>query len=170
MVEEGKEAGGSRTKEEAQQELREKFGIAETSEFWTVLQKGEIAKAEEWLRYIVDHKEDFPQYRGTWDSWLADRQKEIAFYKEYQEKIAAGEAVEKITPRTKAEAQADLLRLFGMAKTSAFRDVLKKGEIEKAKAWLQYIIDNRFSFPQYLVNWDSWLADREREIAETENK
>jgi len=170
MTEEGREVSRPRTKEEARQELREKFGIADTSEFWTALQRGEIAKTEEWLKYITDNKEQFPQYHGTWDSWVADRQKEIAFYKEYQRKIAAGETVEKITPRSKKEAQAELERLFGMAKTSDFRDALKRGEAGKAKAWLQYIIDNRFSFPQYLANWDKWLADRQKEITETEIK
>ncbi len=70
--------GRVRTKEEAQQELREKFGMANTSEFRLALREGKIDEAEQWLRYIEDHKEDFPQYHRTWDKWLADRQREIA--------------------------------------------------------------------------------------------
>ena len=170
MTEEGKEAGRQRTEEEAKQELREKFGLAETSEFWTALQQGEIEKAEEWFQYIVDHKEDFPQYHDTWDTWLAGRQKDIAFFKERQKKIAAGEPVEEIVLRSKKEAQDELQKKFGMPKTSDFRDALKRGETERAKEWLQHIIDNRFSFPQYLGDWDKWPVDREREIAEAKRK
>lgn len=162
--------GRVRTKEEAQQELREKFGMANTSEFRLALREGKIDEAEQWLRYIEDRKEDFPQYHRTWDSWLADRRKEIEIFGKYREKVASREPVEEISPRSKEEAQKELVEKFGMAKTSDFRDVLKRGEIEKAKAWLQYIIDNKNSFPQYLASWDKWLADRQREIAEVEGK
>jgi len=170
MSEEIKEGGSFRTKEEAQQELREKFGMANTSEFRLALQQGKIAEAEKWLQYIVARKEEFPQYHKTWDSWLADRKKEIEIFREQQGKIEAGEQVAKISPRSREDAQRELVEKFNMAKTSDFRDALKRGETEKAKAWLQYIIDNRNSFPQYLANWDNWLADRQREIAEAEGK
>ncbi|MFZ5364405.1 MAG: hypothetical protein ACOZAG_02900 [Patescibacteria group bacterium] len=162
--------GRVRTKEEAQQELREKFGMANTSEFRLALREGKINKAEEWLQYIVDHKEDFPQYHKTWDSWLADRKKEIEIFGKYREKVAAGEQMEKISSRSKEEAQQELVKIFGMAKTSDFRDALKRGEIEKAKKWLEHIINHKGDFPQYLANWDKWLADRKREIAEVEGK
>lgn len=65
-----------RTKEEAQQELMEKFGLRETSDFQSALQQGKIELAEEWLNYIVENKESFPQYAATWSSWLDDRQKD----------------------------------------------------------------------------------------------
>jgi len=64
---------------------------------------------------------------------LAGREKDIAFFKERQEKIAAGEPVKEIVLRSKKEAQDELQKKFGMAKTSAFRDALKKGEIKEAK-------------------------------------
>lgn len=70
-----------RTKEEAQQELIEKFGLRKTSDFQLSLQQGKVELAEEWLNYIVENKESFPQYEATWNNWLNDRQKEIELYK-----------------------------------------------------------------------------------------
>jgi hypothetical protein len=75
-----------------------------------------------------------------------------------------------MTPRTKEVAQMELWEKFGIATTADFREALKRGEIETAKKWLQYIIDNKDSFPQYQASWDSWLADRQREIAKAEKK
>lgn len=67
----------NRTKEEAQQELIEKFGLRKTSDFQLALQQGKIELAEAWLDYIVGNKENFPQYKATWDSWLEDRRREL---------------------------------------------------------------------------------------------
>ncbi|MFA5130948.1 MAG: hypothetical protein WC467_00825 [Patescibacteria group bacterium] len=67
-----------RTKEDAQQELIEKFGLRKTSDFQLALQQGKIELAEEWLNYIVENKMRFPQYLSTWDNWLNDRQRELA--------------------------------------------------------------------------------------------
>jgi len=67
-----------RTKDDAQQELIEKFGLRKTLDFQLALQQGKIELAEEWLSYIVENKESFPQYLATWDNWLSDRQKELA--------------------------------------------------------------------------------------------
>jgi hypothetical protein len=67
-----------RTKEEAQQKLIEKFGLRKTSDFQLALQQGKIGLAEEWLNYIVENKESFPQYLATWDNWLNDRRRELA--------------------------------------------------------------------------------------------
>jgi len=161
-----------RTKEEGQQELAERFGMRNTSEFQLALQKGEVVKAEAWLQYIVDNKDNFPEYwqYGNWDSWLADRQKDIEIYKDFWDRKAAGQETREIVPRTKEEAQAELVERFGMAKTSDFRNALKAGDIEKAKVWLQYIIDNKDTFPQYQATWGKWLADRQREIEEAESK
>jgi len=51
--------------------------MRKTSDFKDALKSGQIEKAEEWLQYVVDHKESFPQYHDTWDSWLSDRRKEV---------------------------------------------------------------------------------------------
>jgi hypothetical protein len=151
-----------RTKEEAQQELIEKFGIRKTSDFQAALQQGKIELAEEWLNYIVDNKESFPQYEATWNSWLADRQQDIKVYRELK---ASGE-LEKMEHRTKEEAQQELIEKFGIRKTSDFQITLQQGKIELAKEWLNYVIENKLRFPQYLATWDNWLSDRQRELAE----
>lgn len=65
-----------RTKEEAQAELQEKFGFADTKGFKNAL-KSDISKAEEWLSYIVENKLSFPQYLAAWNRWLSDRQQEL---------------------------------------------------------------------------------------------
>ena len=69
-----------------------------------------------------------------------------------------------ITPRSKEEAQKELFEKFSIKDTSDFRKALKDGRIKEAESWLQYIIQNRNSFPQYEANWDSWLRDRQNEI------
>ncbi len=129
-----------RTKEEAQLELNEKFGLKKTSDFQLALQEGKIELAKNWLNYIAENKENFPQYLANWENWLNDRKKELA--------------------------QQELFEEFGLRKTSDFQSALQQGEIELAKNWLNYIIENKSSFPQYLATWDSWLNDRQRELAE----
>lgn len=151
-----------RTKEEAQAELIEKFGMRKTSDFQAALRQGEIEKAEEWLTYIVENRESFPQYEATWNSWYADRLAEIKLYSG----LKAEGNLEKVSPRTKEEAQAELLETFGFRDTAGFRATLSAGEIKKAEDWLDYIVANKFSFPQYLSTWDNWLADRKRELEE----
>ena len=151
-----------RTKEEAQQELIEKFNIRKTSDFQSALQEGKIELAEEWLNYIIENRESFPQYENTWDNWLSDRQSDIEFYK----KLKEDGLLEKMEHRTKEEAQAELREKFGFADTKGFRNTLKEGNAEVAKEWLNYIIENKMSFPQYLSTWDNWLNDRQRELAE----
>ncbi len=150
-----------RTKEEAQQELIEKFGLKKTSDFQLALQQGKIELAGEWLNYIVENKESFPQYEATWDSWLSDRQKEIELYKQ----LKSDGSLEKMEHRTKEEAQAELQEKFGFADTKGFRNALKS-DIPKAEKWLNYIVENKLSFPQYLATWDNWLNDRQKELAE----
>lgn len=155
-----------RTKEEAQQELFEKFGLKKTSDFQLALQKGEIELAEGWLNYIVENKESFPQYEATWDSWLSSRQKDIELYR----KMKGDGTLEKMEPRTKEEAQAELQEKFGFADTKGFRDTLKQGNVAKAEEWLNYIVENKLSFPQYLASWNRWLSDRQQELADVKNK
>jgi hypothetical protein len=150
-----------RTKEEAQQELIEKFGLRKTSDFQLALQQGKIELAEEWLNYIVENKESFPQYASTWDSWLSDRQKDIELYKGLKD----NGSLEKMEHRTKEEAQAELKEKFGFADTKGFRNSLQN-DVPTAEKWLNYIVENKMSFPQYLATWDNWLNDRQRELAE----
>ena len=72
--------------------------------------------------------------------------------------------------RTKQEAQDELEKRFGIRKTSNFQDALNNGKIKNAQEWLQYIVDNKIAFPQYKMSWDSWLSDRENELANAKNK
>ena len=127
------------TKETARQELKEKFGIEDTSAFRVALQSGDIDKCEKWLQYIINNKEQFPQYQSTWDNWLKDRKQEIS--------------------------QQKLFEKYGMRKTADFRQTLEKGKVKKAKEWLQYILDNRDQFPQYN---DNWFEDRQRELEQAQ--
>ncbi len=150
-----------RSKETAQAELMEKFGLRKTSDFQLALQKGEIEKAKNWLTYIIDNKEKFPQYLSTWDNWLNDRQNEIKLYKELKE----NGSLEKMEHRSKEEAQAELKEKFGFADTKGFRNELQSN-IQNAEAWLNYIIANKLRFPQYLSTWDNWLSDRQQELAQ----
>ncbi len=135
---------GVRSKEKAQQELIEKFGIRKTSDFRETLKKGNIELAEKWLNYIIENRENFPQYENDWDNWLGDRRKEVA--------------------------QQELIEKFGIRKTSDFRETLKKGNIELAEKWLNYIIENRENFPQYENDWDNWLGDRKEELTNTKTE
>lgn len=66
--------------------------------------------------------------------------------------------------RTKKEAQQELFDRFGLKKTSDFQSALQRGDIGLAEKWLDYIIENRESFPQYAATWSSWLGDRQRDI------
>ena len=151
-----------RTKEEAQQELLEKFGLKKTSDFQSALRQGEIELAEKWLNHIVENKDQFPQYEATWDSWLNDRQEEIKLYGQ----LKNDGSLESMKHRTKEDAQAELREKFGFADTQGFRNALKQGEAVKAEEWLNYIVENKLSFPQYLASWERWLSDRQKELAE----
>jgi hypothetical protein len=151
-----------RTKEEAQQELLEKFGLKKTSDFQSALRQGEIELAEKWLNHIVENREYFPQYEATWDSWLSDRQEEIKLYKQLKD----DGSLESMKHRTKEDAQAELREKFGFADTQGFRNALKQGEAVKAEEWLNYIVENKLNFPQYLASWERWLSDRQKELAE----
>lgn len=155
-----------RTKHEAQEDVFEKFGIRKTSDFTSALQNGSIEFAREWLNHIVEHKEDFPQYTKTWDNWLNDRHNEIDFYEDLQ----AREGLDGVKFRSKDEAQQELVEKFGMRKTSDFREALKNDNIEFAEQWLDYVVNNKNSFPQYLSTWNNWLSDRKRELADAKSK
>lgn len=47
---------------------------------------------------------------------------------------------------------------------------LEQGDINTAKNWLNYIVENKLKFPQYLATWESWLSDRKQELAEAEKE
>lgn len=64
-----------RYQEIGQAELHKKFGMKKTVDFRTALQEGKIDDAEEWLQYIEDNPEKFPQYT---ESWFADRRRELS--------------------------------------------------------------------------------------------
>ncbi|MBU4369823.1 hypothetical protein KKG58_03635 [Patescibacteria group bacterium] len=153
-----------RTKEVAQQELIEEFNLRKTSDFQLALQNGEIELAQEWLNYIMENKENFPQYEATWESWLSDRQKEIKLYQQ----LKNDGLLEEMEHRTKEVAQAELQKEFGFRDTKGFRLALEQGDINTAKNWLNYIVENKLKFPQYLVTWESWLSDRKQELAKAE--
>lgn len=74
--------------------------------------------------------------------------------------------LEKMPERTKEEAQAELRSMFDYGDTKGFRNDLAAGNVDNARNWLERIKANKLSFPQYLATWDSWLADRERELEE----
>ncbi len=155
-----------RTKEEAQAELIEKFGLRKTLDFQSALQQGQIELAASWLEYIINNQEKFPQYQATWDSWLSDRQQELKMY----QKLQSAGLLEKMEQHSKEEAQAELIEKFGLRKTSDFQTALRQGQIELAASWLEYIQKNKMRFPQYLMTWDSWLSDRQQELLTAQEK
>lgn len=67
-------------------------------------------------------------------------------------------------PRGKAEAQQELYEKFQLRDTSDFQLALIQGKFELAQQWLDYIVENKENFSQYLVSWDRWLSDRQKEI------
>jgi len=54
----------------SQQELFKKFGMRKTADFRQTLEKGKVKEAKEWLQYILDNRDQFPQYN---DNWFEDR-------------------------------------------------------------------------------------------------
>jgi len=138
--------------------------LRKTSDFQLALQKGKIELAKEWLNYIVENKENFPQYEVIWDSWLTDRQKEIELYQQLKNLGL----LQEMKHRTKEEAQDELERKFGFRDTKGFRFAIEQGDINTAKNWLNYIVENKLKFPQYLATWESWLSDRKQELTESE--
>lgn len=166
LLEEKQVEKPKRTKEEAQDELMEKFGMRKTSDFQAALRRGEIEKVEECLAYIVENLDAFPQYKDTFNSWYSDRKAEINMYRGLKD---SGD-LEKMPQRSKEEAQAELITMFGYGDTRGFRNDLAGGNIENAENWLNHIINNKLSFPQYLATWDNWLADRQRELQEAKDR
>jgi len=149
------------TKDEAQQELVAKFGLKQTWDFQLALQQGKIELAEQWLNHIVAHKASFPQYETAWDSWLSDRQRDLALYKQMKSDGTLAQTEHRPLRLTFEELQAR----FGFTDTKGFRNALKQGDVSKAKEWLDYVAENKIHFPQYLANWDRWFDDRQQELA-----
>lgn len=65
---------GDWLKDRGRELLFEKFDMEKTADFRQALADHKIKQAEEWLRYINENKEQFPQYYGD---WFADRQREL---------------------------------------------------------------------------------------------
>ncbi|PIZ98448.1 MAG: hypothetical protein COX77_04445 [Candidatus Komeilibacteria bacterium CG_4_10_14_0_2_um_filter_37_10] len=149
-----------RTKEEAQQELMEKFGLKQTWDFQLALQQGKIELAGQWLKHIVENKENFPQYEATWDSWLSDRQRDLELYQQ----LKNDGTLAKMEHRPLRVTFEELQDKFGFVDTKGFRNALELGKISQAEEWLNYVIENKIHFPHYLPNWDRWLGDRQQEL------
>ena len=56
----------------------------------------------------------------------------------------------------------------GLATLNDFKKALQNKDVESAKKWLQYIVDNRVAFEMISKNWDNWLRLRENEILKVE--
>jgi len=155
-----KELAQKRLAEAGRIELGENFGLRSTSDFQFSLGDDKIDLAEAWLDYIVANQDDFPQYGANWESWLKDRRTDVVVYKE----LKARGSLDKIIPRTKAEAREELTELFGFNNTKDFHRTLSQGNINQAEKWLNYIIANKFSFPQYIATWDDWRREQEDKL------
>lgn len=57
---------------------------------------------------------------------------------------------------------------FGIILTRDFQEAVKRGELDKARAWINFISDNRHLFPEYEEIWEFWYPDRLAEIKEAE--
>ncbi len=66
---------------------------------------------------------------------------------------------------SKIELQDELYEKYGARDTEGFRALLKNGDIEKAKKWLQGVIDNKERLFYYHDGWDRWLGHRRDELA-----
>jgi len=44
--------------------------MRKTADFRQTLEKGKVKEAKEWLQYILDNRDQFPQYN---DNWFEDR-------------------------------------------------------------------------------------------------
>lgn len=149
---------GDEQKEKTHEEVMsdfEKFGMPKTGDFKEALSENNLEKANEWLKFIDENRKYFPQYD---DSWFSDRRREIRTAEQNPNR-------EWVPTQSKEQAKKFLDEKFGFSSTSGFREALKK-DIEKAEKWLNCIIDNSNDFPQYHATWDSWVADRRRELEE----
>lgn len=161
--EEKMEKNNIKTKEGAQKELFEKFGLRKTSDFQLAL-KDNIELVETVLDYIEGEKNkdqnNFPQYDGR---WLKIRRDEIELFKTFR---STGD-LEKIELRSKEEQEKELKDIFGFANTEGFLNILKS-DIEKGKEFVAYITENKFRFTKYLATFDEWTEYCRKKIIEAE--
>jgi hypothetical protein len=68
------------------------------------------------------------------------------------------------------EKQRELYVLFGIARSSDFKEALRQGKIKLAESWLQYIIDNKEKYTVQGGTWDGWILDRQRDIELAKSK
>ena len=140
-------------------EQKEQFeDCVNTTDFRVNLANGNFEKCQAWVEKVENNRSDFPQYN---DSWLSDRHRELSSYRQ----LASEGKLETLPQRTKEEAQLELIRKFGFADTAGFRKEIAKGNIELAREWYTYIIDNIEHFPQYFMN-QRWQEDRKRELGD----
>jgi hypothetical protein len=138
--------------------------IQGTADFQLALQKGEFSKAGDWLQYVKDNQDKFPQYQTVWEYWLGHRQADLEVYS----RKAKADTLRSLQPRTKVEAQQELSRAFNIKDTAGFKVALAEGKIEAAKKWLAHVAKNHDSFPQYQAVWQIWLMDRLGELKAAE--
>ncbi|MCU0680342.1 MAG: TIGR02269 family lipoprotein [Planctomycetes bacterium] len=141
--------------------------INNTDDFFLVLQKGEIDVAEAWLANVENNPSQFPQYQSA--RWLADRKLQIAFYKNLNEKGFLPLPFQ----RSKEQAQEELIQMFNIKDTNAFKMVLKEAgqgktdKIQLAVRWLKHIEKNLAIFPQY-AGLTYWFEERRKDIHDIE--
>lgn len=138
-------------------QLKKKFGIGRTSDFWDAALAGKIVECERWLKHIEKHKSRFHQYD---QQWMKERKNELAILKR---KMSSPETA-RIKTLSKKEGQAELKRLFGIKDTADFQIALREGKIEFAESWLDHIESNPYRYFHYFANWEKWFKTRREEL------
>lgn len=64
------------TMKKGKQKLQEEFNFSNEKDFLSHLKAGNVPLAKRWLQYIIENKEEFPEFFIT-DRWLADRKFEL---------------------------------------------------------------------------------------------
>lgn len=157
-LEEGMETS-TLNKEQVQNLLFERYKIRKTSDFQAVLKAEDFQRAEDWLEDIENN--DYVQYRDTRESFLSDRRRELALYQQWSQ----DGTLEKIEFRSNKEVEDELERECGIRDTDGFRKALIDNIVD-AEKFLNYVVEHKYSMTKYLANWDNWLADRQRELAQ----
>jgi hypothetical protein len=67
---------------------------------------------------------------------------------------------------TKEKVQTDLIERFGFCDEVGFRNAIARGEVKKAKDWLEYVIRIKAESSMPLWRCHDWLDDRYEELDE----
>ncbi len=146
-----------------QEVLFNTYEIKKTSDFWKLLDKGEIDLMSAAITYIENNLEGFSNYSSD---WIRDRRSEVSCAFEYENK-----GMKRPEPsRTKDEARIDLYNKFGFNDTAGFRHELAQGNTGICVKFLKYIEKSPSKFPQYLRTWFDWRRDRWAEINAVKKK